>query len=262
MSQIPGQQLVVVDPFLDVNVQAALTKATTAPGASVWIPNSYTGTDTIPVNPGVPVYDNRSTGAIRVGNVNAYNRVATAAAAAQLTAAAGGTFATTLNLPGSNRFNGVPFKVRASGWCALSGGTYTASVQPQIWASGIAGFTASAAAAIFTFTAINITIATALAATLNYVPWEIEATIEGDSTSAQITGRCHGSLRNNAAVQSLPTTAANATWNSIQNSATVGTLDMSASVPIQFLAGCINTGAFDSGSSPVNNLNSFYITNA
>lgn len=259
--EISALNLIVVDSTLHTNIQSAVNAALVAPRGAVWIPSNYAGSDSTPVTPGVPILDMRSTGTMKIATLNSTNnRIATAASAAQLTAATGGTFATTLNLPGSSVLNGVPFKVRSSGWCALSGGTYTATVQPQIWASGVAGYTASAAAAIFTFAATNITIATALAATLIYIPWEIEVQLEGDSTSAQMTGRCWGSVRNQSAVQSIPTTAATATWNPIQNSATFGTLDMSASVPVQFLTGCVNTGAFDGGASPVNNLNSFYIT--
>lgn len=258
MAEISGLNIVVVDPFLDTNVQAAINKAAAAPGATVWIPNSYTGTDAVPANTsGIAVFDMRS-----AGNWAGGNKVVTATAAAALTAAAGGTFATTLNLPGSNRYNGRPFRVRASGWCALSGGTYTASIQPQMWASAVSGYTASAAAAIFTFAAVNATIAVAAAATLTYFPWEIECLIEGDNTSAIITGRVNGSINNNGTVLSTPATGANATWNALQHPATVGTLNMNATVPIQFLAGCINTGAFDGGANPTNTLTSFAILDA
>lgn len=254
--EIPFFNVIIPDQTLDTNIQACVNKALTAPGACVWIPKSYTGTDTIPANTqGISVFDFRGNG----GNYAGGSKVATATAAAQLTAAAGGTFASALNLPGSSRYEGKPFRVRASGWCAVSGGTYTCSVQPQMWASALSGFTASASAAIFTFTAVNITIATALATTLTYVPWEIECLIEGDSTSGKITGRCNGSINNNGTVLSYPTTAATATWNALQHPATVGTLDLSTTTPIQFLAGNVNTGTFDTGASPVNALTSFAI---
>ncbi len=43
------------------NIAAAVSAAQQSPGAAVWIPAWYTGGDSVPANPGVPVYDNRGT---------------------------------------------------------------------------------------------------------------------------------------------------------------------------------------------------------
>ena len=48
-----------------------------------------------------------------------------------------------LNVPGSNRLNGQPFVVRAGGIISMSAGTYTATIQPLVFASTTAGFTAA-----------------------------------------------------------------------------------------------------------------------
>lgn len=43
------------------NIAAAINAAQQSPGAAVWIPAWYTGTDTVPATPGVPVFDLRGT---------------------------------------------------------------------------------------------------------------------------------------------------------------------------------------------------------
>jgi hypothetical protein len=257
--EIPALNLVVVDTALHTNILAAYQAAQAAPGGAVWIPNSYVGTDTVPVNPTVPVFDMRSQGTTYLGSSSSNNNVAaTASAAAAVVGSTGGTFVTTLNLPGGSKFNGVPFKVKAAGWTSFGGGTWTATIVPVLYASGLAGYTASASAIIFTAAATNVTIATALAATLKYANWETETVIEGDTTSAKITGRVKGSI-NNGAVASIPATAANGTWDAIANPTTVGTLNMAATVPIQFLAGVILGGTPDTGAVQTSTLTSFYI---
>lgn len=257
--EISALNLVVVDSVLHTNILAAYQAAQAAPGGSVWIPNSYTGTDSVPVNPTVPVFDMRGQGTSYAGNALVNNAVAaTASAAAAVVGSTGGTFVTTLNLPGASKFNGVPFKVKSAGWTSFGGGTWTATIVPVVYASGIPGYTASAAAIIFTAAATNVTIATALAATLKYANWETESVIEGDSTSAKITGRIKGSI-NNGVLGTLPATAANGTWDVLTNPATVGTLNMAATTPIQFLAGVILGGTPDTGAVQTSTLTSFYI---
>lgn len=57
------QELGVVTPTgPQTNIAAAINAAKTAPGAAVWIPAWYTGTDAVPASPGVPVFDMRGTG--------------------------------------------------------------------------------------------------------------------------------------------------------------------------------------------------------
>lgn len=255
MSEFTGLNLVVVDPFLDINIQAAVNKAKAAPGGAVWIPNSYTGTDAVPSSPGIPIFDMRNT-----GNVAAQQKIISAGSAQPVTATTGGTFVTSLNLPGSSAFEQVPFRVKAAGWVSFNGGTYTATVQPLVYASTGLGFTASAAAAILSATAANVTIAVAAAATLTYIPWEVELVLSGDTNSGILTGRVKGSLRTTTAntnSTTYPTTAANGSWDQIVNTPT-GITFTGATAPIQFLCGVVVGGA--TVSAGIVNLGSFYIT--
>jgi hypothetical protein len=257
MSEFSGLNLVVVDPFLDVNIQAAINKAKAAPGGAVWIPNSYTGTDTVPATPGVPVFDMRG-----LGNTTMGSKVL-AGAAANVSAATGGPFVTTLNLPGGSAFEQVPFVVKAAGWYQIGGGTYTASVQPLLYASTTAGYTASAAAAIFSAAAVNVTIAVAAAATLTTFPWEMEVTISGDSTSGLITGRCKGSINvsntTTTGNQQFPTTAASATWDSIPAANAPTGVNFASAIPLQFLCGITFGTTTLAPTTPVIHLGSFFI---
>lgn len=187
--------------------------------------------------------------------VNALQNGAPAAIAAA--AASTAVFSTVpLNLPGGSAFEQVPFTVRAAGWVSLNGGTYTATVQPFIYASKTAGFTASVAAAILSATAVNITIAVAAAATLTLFPWEVEVLVSGDSTSGLITGRASGQINNNGAVQKFPATAASATWDALVNMPTAVNF-AAATPPLQFLCGIGITGATVSASNA--NLGSLYL---
>ena len=114
---------------------------------------------------------------------------------APITAAAGGVFNViagepgagaqgTLNLLGSGKLNGQQFVVRAAGVTILPAGTYTATIQPLLYASTVAGFTASAAAAIFSVTAHTVTVTAATAKSA--AQWQLEVHLEGDSTTAQL----------------------------------------------------------------------------
>jgi hypothetical protein len=67
--------LVVVDPQYGphTNVQAAYRAAIGyGPGYAVWIPSNYKGTDAVPANPTVPVFDLRGTG-VFYGGAAAYD---------------------------------------------------------------------------------------------------------------------------------------------------------------------------------------------
>lgn len=90
-----------------------------------------------------------------------------------------------LSIPGTNRLNGQPFRVRAAGYIAMNAGTYTATVQPLLYASIAAGFTASAAAAIVSVAAAVVTMASAVTVG---IPWTIEVLLVGDSTSGTLAG--------------------------------------------------------------------------
>jgi len=189
------------------------------------------------------------------GNTNAL--VVGAPAAIAETGAATAVFSTVpLSLPGNGAYEQLPFTIRAAGWVSLNGGTYTATIQPFVYASTSAGFTASVAAAILSAAAVNVTIAVAAAATLTYFPWEVEILVSGDSTSGLITGHGSGQINNNGAVQKFPATAANATWDALVNMPT-GVNFASATPPLQFLSGVGITGATVSAAKV--NLGSFFL---
>jgi|SRR6267378_4731043 len=52
------------------NIAAAINAAQQAPGGAVWIPAWYTGTDSVPTTPGVPVIDMRGTSGSFSGSSN------------------------------------------------------------------------------------------------------------------------------------------------------------------------------------------------
>ena len=137
-----------------------------------------------------------------------------------------------LNLPGTGKFNGQYFKVRASGLVTLNAGTYTATVQPLLYASTVAGYTASAAAAIISAAAYNVTVASA--STVK-VPWTAEASLEGDSTSGQVNGSYTGSYDNGAS--QIVALAA------IANRGTVSSVNFASEPPVQFAIGVTLGGA-------------------
>lgn len=167
--------------------------------------------------------------------------------AAQVTASTGGAFTNTLNLPGASAYEQIPFTVKAAGWVALGGGTYTATVQPLIYASTSAGFTASAAAAVLSAAAVNVTIAVAAAATLSYFPWEAEVTLSGDSTSGKLVGRVTQMVYNGAQQLVTPAVAIQANLPS--------SVSFSAATPLQFLVGVTLSNA----TTPTVNLGSFFL---
>lgn len=94
-----------------------------------------------------------------------------------------------LNLLGSNRLNGQQFKVKVSGYVTLAAGTYTATVQPLVYASTTPGFTAAVASAIYSTTAISAIASAAAAASF---PFSAEITLEGDNASAILAGSVKG----------------------------------------------------------------------
>lgn len=197
------------------HIQDAVNAAATNPPKAVIIPATYGGSDTYTNASTVPIIDlrpaatNTGTSTVRVttGTVSASaviassfamngiqtGVIATASTAAPITAATGGTFVTTLNAPGSSALEDVPFKVKATGWVTFAAGTYTATVQPLIHASTSLGFTASAASAIVSATALTMTIASATAS-VNTV-WESEVEILGDTTNGKLAGKSGGFTR-------------------------------------------------------------------
>lgn len=224
---------------------AIAAAATNNPPLSVWITSDYAGTDTYTPNPAVNVIDSRpsTTNSGRVGTVL---QAVQAAAAANITAAAAANvFVTTLNAPGTSALEGVPFTVKASGYLSATAGTYTATVQPLIYASKSLGFTASAAAAIYSVAAVSVTVASA-AVTL--VPWTAQVTIEGDSTTGLLNAWVAGGT-NNGAQQITALAAATNLPTSVS---------FTAATPLQFLAGVTTTGA-TLGAGSVVSLKSFLL---
>lgn len=152
-------------------------------------------------------------------------------------AAAATVFTPILNLPGNSSYEGVPFTVKAAGWLTLNGGTYTATVQPLIYASTSLGFTASAAAAVLSTTAISLTIAVAAAATLTTYPWEAELTLVGSTATGIVGGRSVASVGPPNGTGAAPTPLLATSTNTPVSIAFAG------AVPMQFLAGVTTVGA-------------------
>lgn len=230
-------------------IQAAISKAAAAPGGAVIIPGNYTAGDSFTNSSNVPVLDLRTTsstgfnvpGALAVsgavtgvttltgttlkatGSVTGVLQATTATAAAPITAAAGGTFVTVLNLP-QNTVEQTPFMVRACGLVSLGAGTYTATVQPLLYASTTAGFTAAAANAVYSTAAVNVTQSSASA---KNVPWMTQVIMWGDSTSGLTLGSKYGGLHNGALQMQA--------YANIDNPPT--SVNFLAAVPLQFAAG-------------------------
>lgn len=132
-----------------------------------------------------------------------------------------------LNAPGSNRLNGQRFKVRAAGGLQLGAGTYTATVQPLLYASKTAGFTAGAASAIVSAAAVAIVVGSAAAS--NYL-WEAEAEVQGDNASGKVQGNGENQVNNSVMAEAV-----------LVNNPT--SVDFSAEPPLQFSAGVTLVGA-------------------
>lgn len=178
-------------------------------------------------------------------------------AAAQLTGATGGVFSYTANglqvvanLPGGSAAEQVPFVVKASGFIQFGAGTYTATVQPLLYASITPGFTAAAANAIFSAAAVGCTI-TAVAALVT--PWEVEAHLIGDTTSGKVIGWTQAQIP--AVSTGTAFSVATSSPTTITNGPT--SVTFTASVPLQFAAGVTLAGT--ASAAPVINLGSLFI---
>lgn len=172
-------------------------------------------------------------------------------AVAPITAAAGGVFnviagepgagaQATLNLPGSGKFNGQQFVVRASGVTVLPAGTYTATIQPLLYASTVAGYTASAAAAIYSAAAHTVTVTAATAKSAAF--WQLECHLEGDSTSGDLGGYYLGTNYSNVAVAGSGTDTPVLTDLSLINNPLTTGVNFSNEPPVQFAIG-VTTGS-------------------
>lgn len=233
-------------------IQAAVNKAAASPGGAVLIPGSYTANDTYTNSSNVPILDMRgsatstgwnvpgafavsggisgvttlsASGKVSGSSFNGVLRAVGAAAAAPITGATGGVFVTTLNVP-QTAAEQTPFMVRACGYASLDIGTYTATVQPLLYASTTAGFTAAAANAVYSTAAVNVTQSSGAAAKV--VPWMAQVIMWGDSVSGLTLGTKYGGMNNGALQLQSPITA-------IDNPPT--SVNFAAAVPLQFAIG-------------------------
>lgn len=162
-----------------------------------------------------------------------------------------------LNVPGSNRLNGVPFTVRAAGYMTCGAGTYTSAATPiqfVLWASNTASFAAATGNAIFSNTALAIF--SVSSATAVSVPWEVEAQIVADSTSGTAIGAGEG-LQGSSVNLVTSVAIARAALGQLP---TVHTVNMASEPPLQLAAGVITaaTNLLNVGSSTVT-LTNFYL---
>ena len=81
---------------------------------------------------------------------------------------------------------GTQLRIRMSGFVTLPAGTYTATVQPLLYAvSGTFTAAATAAQAICSAAAFSVTVSSASATS---IPFLVRANAEGDSTSTKLQG--------------------------------------------------------------------------
>lgn len=177
--------------------------------------------------------------------------------AATITGLTGGVFSYTsnglqvsANLPGGGAAEQVPFTVKAAGFLSVAAGTYTATVQPLVYASTTAGFTAAAGSAIYSLTAVSLTMTNAAAATL---PFEVELHLIGDSTSGQLNGW----YQNFGPTTSTGTTFSTAVAGPTAITRVISSVTYTAAAPLQFAFGVTLAGT--ASTAPVLNLGSFFI---
>jgi hypothetical protein len=153
-----------------------------------------------------------------------------------------------LLLPGNSTFEQTPFVVKAAGYITLPAGTYTASLQPLLYASTTTSpvFTAAAANAIYSAAAAGCTVSSASSIS---VPWEIESHLFGDTISGKVSGWNQGTLPTAGATLAIanvsPAIIANAP-TSVAFTATSSALAFAMGFTVGGTAGAysINLGSF------------------
>lgn len=155
-----------------------------------------------------------------------------------------------VSLPGTSRSNVQQFVVRVSGFISAGAGTYTATIQPLLYASTTAGFTAAASNAIFSASAVTWTLTQTAASVL---PFMLEEHLVGDNSSGKIIGWSQGQL---------PTTSVGAALTSATTSPTIITnaptsVNFVTEPPVQFAFGITIGGT--AASTSVLNLSEFQI---
>lgn len=153
-----------------------------------------------------------------------------------------------MNLPGSAKFNGRAFKLLASGTVLLGAGTYTATVQPLVYASATNGFTAAVSNAIYSSAAVasvgNATLA-------KYHNWSLEIPLTGWDGAGEVAGIYEGYNINAAG------TVASVARTKIDNPPT--SVDMDAEPALQFAVGVTLLGANSTNASTILTLTDFRI---
>jgi hypothetical protein len=149
-----------------------------------------------------------------------------------------------LNLPGSNRLNAQPFVIRAGGIINLAAGTYTATVQPLVFASTTTGFTAAVGNAIaFSTAAVALTFTSTAAVA---APYELELHCIGDTTSGLLQGWSQGQV---------PTTSTGTAFTLVTASPTIlsrilSSVNYATEPPLQFAVGIgLTAGTAAAGST-------------
>jgi|SRR5579885_992235 len=171
------------------------------------------------------------------------NGLQTAPAASITNNTAGGVFSYTTggqvvaNLPGGSAMEQVPFIVKAAGTISLAAGTYTATVQPLLYASTTPGFTAAAANAIYSLAAVSLTMTNAAATVQNY---EVELHLSGNTAGGTLSGW----YQNYGLTTSTGTTFSNAVAGPTIAAATsnISSVSLTAAIPVQFAFGITLAG--------------------
>lgn len=191
--------------------------------------------------------------------------ISQAPAAAPVTIAAGAATATfnviagepgagaqvNLNAHGSNRLNGVPFRVRAAGFIVVAAGTYTTAATPiqvVLNASNTASFAAASGNAIVSNTAVAAY--TWTSAVAGSISWQIEAQLQGDNSGAKLGGTGSGWSMNPNGVSLVTSPVLTAQSPSAVNFAT--------EPPVQFTVSIISA-ASNLLANPVATLSSFVL---
>jgi hypothetical protein len=165
--------------------------------------------------------------------------VAAGAATSAFTVIAGEPGAGTqcnLNLPGSNKLNGVPFIVRASGFMTLPAGTVTTAATPiqfELAASNTASFAVATGNVVASATAIAVFTYASAAATI--VPWTIEVEYVGGGGASLLGKSDFITVDPNGVVGGAATPAA-----TIHSPTSIL---WSAEPPVQFAAALISAAA-------------------
>lgn len=155
----------------------------------------------------------------------------------------------TLPIPGSGKYNGQPFIIRAAGYIAVPAGTYTSAATPLqlvLNGSASAAFAAASGNALFSSTAVAIF--TWASATAGSIPWQIEAQFQGNTAGGALMGKANAETSNVNAVGALTASAVTGPFT--------GTISFTNEPVAQLSVGCI-TAAANLIAGAVNNLTSF-----